>query len=157
MRSSKVKHVKDAGGGHAIVRSIIGPPVGKQKHVIFVDGSGAGPDGRAGFAWHEPATGKRSVEWKEHLTNNEAEYRAILAAVLAFPKGSELEIRCDSQLVVNQLKGEWEVYEPRLWDLKADIEKEIFNRCLVVQVIWIPRSQNRADKLLRQKPRSSVG
>jgi ribonuclease HI len=64
------------------------------------------------------------VDFHARMTNNEAEYEALLAGLqnlqtLTAEKGIELsqtllEIAGDSQLVIFQLKGEWKAREPRL-------------------------------------------
>src|SRR5713226_9185239 len=96
---------------------------------IFVDGSGADPNGVAGFAWLREGQ-KPHVEWGRHWTNNESEYRAILSAVQALPRGAEAVVLCDSALVIRQLRGEYQAREPRLWDLLSEVEAVIFNNTL---------------------------
>ena len=119
---------------------------------IFVDGSGADPNGIAGFAWLREGE-RPHVEWGHGWTNNEAEYRGVLSAVKSLPDGSEATILCDSELVICQLRGEYEVREPRLWDLHTEIETVIFNKVLHITWMWISRKENKADRLLRQKPK----
>jgi len=121
---------------------------------IFVDGSGADPNGFAGFAWLREGQ-KPHVEWGRGWTNNEAEYRAVLSAVKSLPNGTEATILCDSALVVRQLRSEYEVREPRLWDLRAEIETVIFNNVLRITWVWISGKENKADRLLRQKPKAT--
>ncbi len=120
---------------------------------VFVDGSGADPNGIAGFAWLCEGQNPH-VEWGRGWTNNEAEYRAVLSAVESLPNGTAAMIMCDSALVVRQLRGEYEVRESRLWDLHAEIETVIFNKLLRITWIWISRKENKADRLLRQKPKA---
>jgi hypothetical protein len=48
--------------------------------VIHCDGAGSRPDGKgSGFAWIRPHTGERYVERVDGLTNNQAEYRALIS------------------------------------------------------------------------------
>lgn len=61
------------------------------------------------------------------LTNNEAEYQTLLAALreLNLRLGGQapavtLKITGDSQLVIRQLSGEWEAREPRLQALRDE-------------------------------------
>ena len=119
---------------------------------IFVDGSGADPNGVAGFAWLREGQ-KPFVEWGQGWTNNEAEYKAILSAVRALPRGAEATLLCDSALVIRQLRGEYQAREPRLWDLLAEVEAVVSNNVLRVAWVWIPRKENKADRLLRHKPK----
>ncbi|XP_059306312.1 uncharacterized protein LOC132057720 [Lycium ferocissimum] len=66
----------------------------------------------------KPPTGdiiKQSIG-SVHLTNNEAEYEAMIAGLeLAKSLGAEIiEAKCDSLLVVNQLDGTFEVKDDRM-------------------------------------------
>jgi ribonuclease HI len=62
-----------------------------------------------------------------HATNNVAEYRALLAALrLAAEAGArEVEILCDSQLIVRQILGEYRVKHPDLKPLFAEALRRI--------------------------------
>jgi ribonuclease HI len=87
-----------------------------------------------------------------HGTNNEAEYRAAIAALeAAIGLGAErVELRMDSELVVRQLTGRYRVRNPRLkplhgrlLDLRARLESVAFRN--------VPRTGNRlADMLANQ-------
>jgi ribonuclease HI len=121
---------------------------------IFVDGSGADPNGLAGFAWFREGQ-KPHAEWGHGWTNNEAEYRAVLSAITNLQRGAAATVFCDSALVIQQLRGEYDVREPRLCDLHAEVQKLIAKNDLQVAWTWIPRKDNRADRLLRQKPRGT--
>src|SRR5688572_26506565 len=82
------------------------------------------------------------------LTNNEAEYRAI-AAALDYAVGETLgpvELRSDSQLCVNQINGQWKVKEARLQPLvKAAREKLRANGG---RITWVRRDENLASHYL---------
>ena len=87
-----------------------------------------------------------------HGTNNEAEYRAAIAALeAALGLGaSRLELRLDSELVVRQLTGRYRVRNPRLMplygrlvDLRTRFQSTTFRNS--------PRTNNRlADTLANQ-------
>lgn len=93
--------------------------------------------------------GKITIYWGEvgDKTNNEAEYLALIKALdLVNEKqaGSrEQVIRSDSKLVVNQVKGEWEIKEPRLKEL-SDRAKNTMQRLGSVKLEWVPRRENYA-------------
>lgn len=66
---------------------------------------------REGEAWSEPTR----LEFGRRVTNNEAEYRALIGGLEALaelvddPSQVALDVFSDSQLVVRQMKGEWQV------------------------------------------------
>ncbi len=82
-------------------------------------------------------------------TNNQAEYRAAIAAVeAALALGARrLELRMDSELVVRQLQHRYRVRDPALRRLFARLV-ELRRRFQEFSVRAIPRSENRrADAL----------
>jgi ribonuclease HI len=127
---------------------------------IHCDGSGCRPDGKgSAIAWFREDTGEGHVEVLDGFTNNAAEYKAIISALEAVPHRSEVVILSDSQIAIYQLSGQWDVYDPDLADLRNLAESIIKENKLTVKFQWIPRGQNRADKLLRRKkvaPRNST-
>jgi ribonuclease HI len=67
-------------------------------------------------------------EGSEHIgesTNNRTEYRALIQGLeLASEKRcTEVVARGDSKLVVNQVRGEWNVGEPELRPLRDRVQK----------------------------------
>jgi ribonuclease HI len=118
---------------------------------IHIDGSGARPDGKgSGFAWIQPQSGKSEVIQKDHLTNNQAEYNALLAALVALPAKSTALIWTDSQIVSEQFNGRYQVHDSVLRELLTDIKRLIRRNSLNVSVKWIPRRANLADGLLKR-------
>ncbi|MFQ5878744.1 MAG: ribonuclease HI family protein [Dehalococcoidia bacterium] len=84
-----------------------------------------------------------------HGTNNEAEYRAAIAALeAALALGATCVILClDSELVVRQLQGRYRVRNPRLRPLLGRLE-ELRRRFLCLRVEAVPRAENQlADAL----------
>lgn len=87
-----------------------------------------------------------------HGTNNEAEYKAAIAALeAALGLGAaRIELRMDSELVVRQLTGRYRVRNPRLAPLFGRI-LALRNRFESVTFHNVPRAGNRlADKLANQ-------
>jgi ribonuclease HI len=85
-------------------------------------------------------------------TNNAAEYRAIIAALEKANSlgATEIELRSDSELVVNQLNGRYKIKSTDLRPLYLDASKLLgqFER---VKIIYIPREQNtEADRFANQ-------
>lgn len=79
-------------------------------------------------------------------TNNELEYLALIFALeyirgMTYRKSEGITILSDSQLVVNQINGKWDVKHEKLRDLYV---KCISKMDEDVKVKWIPRETNRA-------------
>jgi len=110
---------------------------------IYVDGSGGGR-----IAWLRQDTLEQHIENIPGLTNNEAEYRAILSALAALPGGTHVEVMSDSTVCVMQLLHKYRVLEPRLAALKEEILALAAKKKLTFTPIWIARRENRAGKLL---------
>ena len=106
---------------------------------VYIDGSG---DGKYGFFIEE--TNEAKVFTKEGITNNQAEYLAVLEALKATT--GNIKIYSDSKLAVKQLNHEWHIKDDNLRSLAVEIWKLIGNR--KVSFIWIIREQNKAGKLL---------
>jgi ribonuclease HI len=76
----------------------------------YIDGGSRGNPGDAGIGVYFPGT-VRIAEYLGAGTNNFAEYSALLTALrfAAFSRCEELEVFADSELVVKQIKGEYQV------------------------------------------------
>lgn len=82
-------------------------------------------------------------------TNNVAEYTALIEGLeLALTHGvSDLEVRCDSELVVHQVKGEWKIKEERLRPL-AVRARSLMERFDSAEISHVGRAENAAaDRL----------
>src|SRR6478752_2526898 len=102
---------------------------------MFFDGAGCRPDGEgSGLAWLCPDTGLRHVERVMGLTNNQAEYKAFLAALQNVPDGSAVEMFSDSQLICSQFVGDYRVKDYALQGLLAEVRALILNKRLKVKL-----------------------
>jgi ribonuclease HI len=118
---------------------------------FYIDGSGCRPDGSgSGFAWVS-STGQSRVEHKDGLTNNQAEYRALILLLTHLPKNRNALIHTDSQLLCFQFSGKYRVYDPSLLELREQVRNIIKRKRLPIELHWIPRHQNLADKLLSKQ------
>jgi len=118
---------------------------------FFTDGSGARLDGEgSGFAWLREDTGESHAELVRALTNNQAECHSVLSALKSVARCSKVEISNDSQVVVGLLSGQFAVRDANLADLVGMIQTVIGENQLSVAFRWIPRQQNRADKILQR-------
>lgn len=134
-----------------------------KKITIFTDGGSRGNPGpgAAGvvFCNEKGECFKRYSQYLgDNLTNNQAEYQAIIFALKKFKQffgkkiasQSEVEIRSDSELLVKQLQGEYKILDLGIqslfltvWNLKIDFKK--------VKFILVPREKNKeADSLVNE-------
>ncbi|OIO05420.1 hypothetical protein AUJ26_03285 [Candidatus Falkowbacteria bacterium CG1_02_37_21] len=127
-----------------------------KKFIIYTDGGARGNPGPAGIGVVIYDENRKMVaEVSEFLgvaTNNQAEYKAVIAA---FKKaielgGEELEFYLDSELVVKQLKREYKVKNKELAPLFLNIHNlSIGFKKITYQ--HIPRAQNSvADRLANE-------
>jgi ribonuclease HI len=116
---------------------------------MFFDGAGCRPNGEgSGFAWICPDSNEKQIQRVPGLTNNQAEYRGFLAVLKQVPADSVVEIFSDSQLICSQFSGQYRVRDEALQTLLSEVRAVIGNKSLKVTLIWVPRSQNLAGKLL---------
>jgi ribonuclease HI len=116
---------------------------------IYTDGSGSRPDGKgSAFAWACPQTGEKKVVREDGLTNNQAEYRGIIAALEECQAGSHVQILTDSQNTCFQLKGWHRVKDPHLAKLYERVCTLVQKKKMTVEFEWVPRRENLAGKLL---------
>ena len=112
---------------------------------VYVDGSG-GSDG--GFGFFVKETGESFYEKKSEITNNQAEYMAIISALKKFvDTDDEITIFSDSQNTVNQLNHEFAINNEKLRDLARE-SWLIIGKFSNLSIVWIPRKENLAGKML---------
>lgn len=134
-----------------------------KKIIIYTDGGSRGNPGPAAigviFCNEKGQLIKKYSEYLgENLTNNEAEYQAVIFALRKFKalfgkklaKSTEIELRSDSELLIKQLTGKYKILEPKIqplfitvWNLKFDFKKIKFK--------LISRQKNQeADRLVNE-------
>ena len=127
------------------------------RYQVYADGASRGNPGPSALAFFLLVDGnvvKRHAEYIGIKTNNQAEYAATIAALEFASTLTCREITCcmDSELVVKQLTGEYQVRTPilkTLW-LKAKKVQQRFQR---VSFFHVPRTDaylQAADKLANQ-------
>lgn len=112
---------------------------------IYVDGSGS-PYFRYGYFVDE--TGESHVEHREDVSNNEAEYLAIISALKnVINRDRQIVILSDSQLVVNQINHKYGINNENLRRLASEvwILRKKFDK---LELRWLRRSENKAGKML---------
>ena len=117
----------------------------KLKISVYVDGSG-GPNG--GFGFFVKETGESFYEKKPEITNNQAEYMAIISALKKFVNDdNEIIIYSDSKNTVNQLNHEFGINNEQLRIL-AQKSWLLIPKIPELKIKWIPRKENLAGKML---------
>jgi ribonuclease HI len=123
-------------------------------HVYF-DGASRGNPGPAAVGW-VVVTGEGIVaEGGERIgetTNNRAEYEALIAAleVAADVGFDRVDVRGDSQLIVEQVAGGWDVNDPGLRERRVRA-RELLDRFEEWTLTHVPREVNeRADQLANE-------
>ena len=134
-----------------------------RKIVIHTDGGargnpGLGAIGVVFYNEKKQCFKKYSEYLGDNITNNQAEYQAVVFALEKFKavfgkklaKNTEVEIKTDSELLIKQLKGEYKVLDSdiqklflKVWNLKIDFKK--------IKFTFVNREKNKqADQLVNQ-------
>ena len=121
------------------------------KVVLYADGGSRGNPGpsAAGFVV-EDEVGRVLESWNKYLgitTNNQAEYHGLIAGLEWCEQRRivRVDVRLDSLLVVNQLKGVFKVKNRDLWTL-YETAKRLQNAFEAITFTHVPRALNsRAD------------
>jgi len=134
-----------------------------KKIIIYTDGGSRGNPGPSalGVVFCNQR-GQKIKEYSEYLgqalTNNEAEYQAVIFALKKFKalfgkklaKNTEIELKSDSELLIKQLNSKYKILDSKIqplflkvWNLKIDFKK--------VKLTLIPREKNKeADQLVNE-------
>jgi ribonuclease HI len=112
---------------------------------IYVDGSGGE---NSGYGYFVKETGDSFYEKKPNLTNNQAEYLAIIAELKKFvDSDQEITIFSDSKNTVSQLNHEFAINNEQLRIL-AQEAWSIMGKYSKLTLTWVPRKENLAGKML---------
>jgi ribonuclease HI len=121
-------------------------------YTIVFDGGSRGNPGvgygsyrirRGDGPWTEPV----ALALGDRVTNNEAEYRSLIAALedladrCANPAAVTVEVTGDSQLVLNQLRGAWKVRAGNLRPLFVQA-RTLADRFHTVRYTWHRRDRS---------------
>ncbi len=126
-----------------------------KRATLFTDGGARGNPGPAAIGFVLSGIGNTSILYKEYIgkgTNNQAEYRALLAGITRAKAEGVEDLMCylDSELVVKQVRGEYRVKNEDLKNLLAEI-KVLLPSFRSITFEHIPRSKNAAaDKLVNE-------
>lgn len=126
-----------------------------KRATLHTDGGARGNPGPAAVGFVLTGIGSTPIVCKEYIgigTNNQAEYRALLAGIQKARKEGIEDLVCylDSELVVKQVRGEYRVKNKDLKNLLAEIKK-LLPAFRSITFEHIPRSKNAAaDKLVNE-------
>src|SRR5664279_4204353 len=132
--------------------------------IVEADGGSRGNPGPAGYGAVVVDAGTRAVlaERSEAIgiaTNNVAEYRGLIAGLQAAQElgAQRVAVRMDSKLVVEQMRGTWQVKHPGLRDLAREAT-QLRLGFAEVSFEWIPRERNKhADRLANEAMDRAAG
>lgn len=125
--------------------------------IFFVDGSSNEQDSGAGIVLINPSRLKleKSIRFGFLASNNEAEYKALLAGLkLAIAVDADrIMVWSDSQLVVNQIKGEYATKDKKMTAYLGKV-KEMFKDFAYFKIQQLSRCANRqVDALANLGPK----
>ncbi|MFA5953837.1 MAG: ribonuclease HI family protein [Candidatus Pacearchaeota archaeon] len=133
--------------------------------IAHSDGGARGNPGPAAigivFREGDEIVGKYSEKLKGKLTNNVAEYWGLIKTLEIALKYNYKELTCclDSELVVKQLLGEYQVKNKKLLELFLKVQKlqENFDKIIYKHVKRKDPFQKTADYLLNQELDKELG
>jgi ribonuclease HI len=111
---------------------------------VYVDGSGGD---NSGYGYFVKETGESFYEKKAGITNNQAEYLAIISALEKLGGKGNITIYSDSKNTVSQLNHEFAINSESLREL-ARQAWSLMGKIPNLKIVWIPRAQNLAGKML---------
>jgi ribonuclease HI len=126
------------------------------KLIVYSDGGARGNPGPAaiGVVVYDAGSRelKRRAEVIDFTTNNQAEYKALIAGLTEAAVLGADEVMCnlDSELLVRQMQGSYKVREEKLKPLAAEALR-LTAKFKKVQFVHVPRGKNKlADQLVNQ-------
>ncbi len=124
---------------------------------IFTDGGSRGNPGEAAYGVIISDQDKKLIEFGVYIgiaTNNEAEYRGVLAAIKWIEENVKekidfLDFKMDSMLVCQQLKGLWKIKNLNLKVINEEIKLKLLKLAVKYSFTHVPREQNKeADRMV---------
>jgi len=122
-------------------------------YFLYTDGASRGNPGEAGAGAvildKDGTVVKEVTEYLGEKTNNTAEYRALILGLMEVLRlgGSKVQIFSDSELIVKQVNGAYNVRNQGLKVLYNNV-KELLEKFVQYDIRYISREKNRhADRL----------
>lgn len=124
--------------------------------IVYTDGASRGNPGESGIGIAIKDNSNNTVhEIKKYfpkLTNNQAEYKALIFALEYLIKNGikKAKFFTDSQLLANQINGRWKVKHPGIKILNKEARTFLI-KLDSFDISYIPREENKqADRLANQ-------
>jgi len=133
---------------------VAGGPGSDRAHVYF-DGAARGNPGPAAVGWAIVSADGIVGEGGTRIgraTNNQAEYEALIRALeVAHDYGFDrVDVRGDSELIVRQVRGEYDTNDPELRERRVTV-RELLEEFETWTLEHVPREVNeRADRLANE-------
>lgn len=138
----------------SVMRPLPGQAPEQPIRIVFDGGSKGNPgQGYGSYALEWPAYPRQVVrlQFGNRVTNNEAEYDTLISALEAVikrltetgadPRSAKVEVWGDSQLVINQVNGEWEANKPEM-RVRRDKARALLDRFGTAALRYHGRSNN---------------
>jgi ribonuclease HI len=137
--------------------------VTSRTYKAYIDGSSRGNPGSSSISYIIISPTGNKVQHSEYIgdtTNNIAEYTALktllkdISVIFKSYKYLKLDIHCDSQLVINQMKGIWKCKDLNLQCFIKECDaliKELESATHSVTLTWIQRNNNVDANFLAQQ------
>jgi ribonuclease HI len=116
------------------------------EYALYTDGGARGNPGPSGIGYVIFKDGKEILRHGEYIgeaTNNQAEYRALIAGLEKIIElgGEKVKVFMDSELVVKQLTGIYKIKNENIRGFAAEVLK-LSNKFQSLTYQNIPREQN---------------
>ncbi|XP_071727125.1 uncharacterized protein [Rutidosis leptorrhynchoides] len=131
-------------------------PVQGETWDLFTDGASCAEGAGAGLVLTTPSGEEHTyaLPFNFDVTNNEAEYEALLAGLNIVHEMHVTKLRAytDSQLVGNQFNGSFEAHELSMQKY-LKLLQELATRFEHFKLAQVPRSQNKKAEALKEQPK----
>ena len=127
--------------------------VDNNSYIVYTDGASRGNPGKSGIGVVIKDSSQKTIHqikrYYPRLTNNQAEYQALILALEFICENNikKASFFTDSQLLSNQINGNWKVKHPEIIKLNKDALK-LTSKLQEFSISYIPREKNsEADSL----------
>ena len=125
--------------------------------VVEADGGSRGNPGPAGYGSVVRSHPDNEILVERYAslgitTNNVAEYNGLIAGLKAARElnATQVDVRMDSKLVIEQMSGRWQIKNPGLRSLAAEAAT-LVSQFEQVTFEWVPRERNKAADALANR------